>query len=668
MKSNNKKLIAEIIPAVKLPRGITPVFSYAVPNKFEKKVKIGMLAEIYFRNKKIIGLVNGLKKKSSEDFTYQLKNIENLLDNSVSLSTEQIKLAEYLANYYYVPLSLVIKTIIPPIAKNKARKNIELNDDCQITEIKKDELNKFLKKSQKKDKLLLIHSWQATRHSLYCKIIKKETKTSEQALILLPEYFDVYNFANFYLNKFGETKVAILTSELTKNQHFSEWQKIRNKKAKIIIGTRQAVFAPFQNLKLIITDDEHSSSYKQWDSNPRYHGIKVAEKLAEIWKAKIILSSPTPSLENYNRLKNKIEIIGDKKTLKNKSIKLIDINAERQQGNYSVLSDDLKDSLLKNIYQRRQAIIFIPRLGNNTVIQCRDCNWIAQCQNCQTTLLPYPNYLYCQKCQEKISLLQKCPECQGQNLNSFGFGSEKIEREIKKLFQNKNIKISRLDSNTASNKSKQIKIYRDFSNKKIDVLIGTQMVLKNWNLENLALTAVLFPEIIFNQPDFKSREKSFQFLVSLNNKASEKHQVIIQTNKPDNNIFQVVLQTTKSNNLKKFYATELQNRLAFSKNKIGYPPFAQLIKFIYKDNDSKKCEEEALSLYQVLQNRVNNDKSLQNKFEIMPPSPATNFREFGKYRWHLIVKSTCQDVKLRNLFLNSTKKNWIIDIDPDEIF
>ena len=696
MKINNKKLIAKIIPAIKLPQGITQVFSYAVPNKLEKKIKIGMLVEIFFRNRKIIGVVYGLEKETIKKIGYKLNNIENLLDNSVNLSKEQMELATYISEYYYTPLSLVIKTIVLTITKNKPRKKIELNCNCVISEVKKTEINKLLKKIAPKNKVLFIHNLQAERHGLYSEIIKKNIKGKSQALILLPEYFDVYNFAGFYKDKFGEDKVAILTSELTKNQYFNEWQKIKNSSAKIIIGTRQAVFASFKNLKLIIADDEHSSSYKQWDMNPRYHGIKAAKKLAEIWKAKIILSSPAPSVGGYYNchcegvatteaipelnssrvvsglLRRSVPKRRDSAPRNDRNssvIKIIDINTERQKGNYSVLSEDLQDNLLENIYQRKQVIIFIPRLGNNTITQCRDCHWIAQCKNCETTLISYGNYLYCQKCQEKIELIKKCPKCQGQNVSSFGYGSEKIEGEIKKLFANKNIKISRLDSGTASNKSKQLKIYKDFTNKKIDILIGTQMVLKNWNLENLALTAILFPEIIFNQPEFNSREKSFQFLISLRNKASENHQVIIQTHKPDNNLFKIVIVSLSNyqDDMLKFYTDEIENRKAISKTGIGYPPFAQLIKLIYKDFNSQNCKDEAERMFRTLDSKIKNDKSLKNKFEIIKPFPASSYKEFNKYRWHIIIKSVCEDIKLRDSLLNLVKKNWIIDVDPDGV-
>ena len=691
IETNQKKLIAEIIPAVKLPRGLTRAFSYVVPKKFEKKLKIGTIVEIPFRKKTILGIVLNIKKEKPQESKYKLKSIENLLDKSLNLSEEQIKLAEYISNYYYTPISLVIKTIIPPITKKEARKEIELRafssqslptrqagsaerlrlgKNQKILQQAQDDI---FKKIKGREKILLIHNLQSDRHSLYYEIIKKEIKTKKQALVLLPESFDIYNFAKFYIDKFSKDKIAILTSELTKNQYFDQWKKIKDGSAQIIIGARQAVFAPFQNLKFIIADDEHSSSYKQWDMNPRYNGITVAEKLAGIWNAKIILSSPTPSVESYYRAKNKLDkwsIINchyDRSTSHNDrsneniNLKFINMEDERKKGNYSVLSEKLKKDLIENIYQKKQAVIFIPRLGKNTVTKCNDCSFIAECEECKSVLVSYENYLYCARCRKKTVLIKECPKCQGQNIKSFGYGSENIEKEIKKLFENKNIKIQRLDSATVSEGSNQAKIYKDFVNRKIDILVGTQMVLKNWNMENLSVLAIMFPEIIFNQPDFRSKEKSFQFLNSISQMASEKTQVIIQTNNIENPIYELLKKEDKDD----FYKREIKERKV--SQKIGYPPFSQLIKLIYKDQDLERCGSEANSMHKILQEKILADKNLKINFEITKPFPASSFREYGKYRYNMIIKSACKDTELRNSLLNCVKKDWIIYVDPDSV-
>jgi primosomal protein N' (replication factor Y) (superfamily II helicase) len=671
MKTKQEKLIAKIIPAIKLPRNVEQVFSYTIPKEFEKKIKVGMLVEIPFRNKNIIGAVRKIKKEKAEEIKYKLKDIISVSDEKINLTEQQIQLAEFIADYYYAPLSLAIKIMIPQIAKKEARKIIELNSNYEIANIDKIEIAKLLKEIKKERETLLIHNLQSLRHNLYYKIIKKLIRqahhdNNKQALILFPESFDIYNFAKFYMDKLGKDKVAILTSELTKNQYFDEWKRIKSGLAQIIIGTRQAVFAPFQNLKLIIADDEHNSSYKQWDQSPRYHGINACGKLAEIWKAKIILSSPAPSIENYYRIKNKIFVQSNScdkalsKTEKPALLILININDERKKGNYSALSEKLKNDLIENIYQKKQAVIFIPRIGENTITKCNDCNFIAECEECGNALVLYNGFLHCTRCNKKFDLIEKCPKCHGHNIKSFGHGSESVESEIKKLFENKNIKIQRLDSLVAKESNKQAKIYKDFINRKIDILIGTQMVLKNWNMKNLSILAVIFPEIIFHQPNFRSKEKSFQFLNSLSLLA-DNTKVIIQTNNIENPIYKLL----KIKNKNDFYKREIQDRRASLK--IGYPPFSQLIKLIYKDHDLEKCKSEAAVMHKMLQEKISNDKELKASFEITKPFPASNFREYGKYRYNIIARSICKDLELRNSLLNCIKKNWIVDIDPDNL-
>jgi len=668
MKTDQTKLIAEIIPAIKLPRSAARVFSYAIPKKFEKKIKVGMLAEIPFRNKIITGVVYKIKKENVEETKYKLKDIINVLDEKINLTDQQIRLAEFIADYYYTPLSTVAKIIIPQIVKKEARKNIELNGKCEIVGINKAEAGGILKKIREERETLLIHDLQSERHSLYSKIIKNTLKKNEQALILMPEFFDVYNFAKFYLNEFGQEKTAIITSELTKNQYFGEWKKIKSGLARIIIGTRQAVFAPFKNLKLIIADDEHSSSYKQWDQNPRYHGITVCRKLAEIWKAKIILSSPAPSAESYYREKHKLYFAYSKqKELSSEAsglssfCRIIDLNNERKKGNYSALSEKLRNDLIENIYQKKQAVIFIPRLGENTITKCNDCNFIAECAECGNTLVLYNSYLHCARCKKKSDLMKECPKCRGQNIKSFGYGSESVEKEIKKLFENKNIKIQRLDSLAIKESNKQAKIYKDFINRKIDILIGTQMVLKNWNMKNLSVFAAISPEVIFHQPDFRSKERSFQFLNSLSRLADNDTEVIIQTNNIENPIYGLLRKKNKDD----FYKREIQDRKTALK--IGYPPFSQLIKLVYKDQSIARCESEANAMHKTLQEKILNDGNLKTHFEITKPFPASNFREYGKYRYNIIIKSASKNITLRNSLLDCVKKDWIVDVDPDSL-
>lgn len=662
---NDEKLIAEIVPAVKLPRNVSHFFSYEIPVELYDNLKIGMMVDIPFGKKNIQGIVFKISKKNCKEIDFKLKQIKSITVNNILISNEQIKLARFISDYYYTPLSTVIKMMLPSITKNKPRKEIELNFQTEITKIKEKEVENIITNIERKNNVLLIHNLNEERHSLYHKIIRKTirqtTMTKGQTLILFPESFDIYNFTNFYINKFGKKKVAILSSELTKNQYFQEWNKIKNGTAEIIIGTRLALFAPFQNLKLLIADDEHNSSYKQWDQNPRYHSIKTAKELAKIWKAKIILSSPAPSIEEYyqaNKQNSNLKIVF---FLKNKTkYTIVNMEDERKKGNYSPLSEKVKETLLENIYNRKQVILFIPRLGKHTATKCRDCGYIAECEHCQNILIIQNNFLFCTKCNKKIKIIQECPKCHSKRIVSFGSGSEEIENKINDLFKEKNIKITRLDSNTNKTIKDSLGIQKDFTIGKIDILIGTQMVLKNWSIKNLATIVILFPEITFNQPNFKSQEKTFQFFKFISTLRNDNLELIIETNDFENKTFNLL-----KKDITNFYKTEIEKRKLTSE--ISYPPFSQLIKLIYKNKNQFQCQNETKKMYEFLKMKIFENENLKNNFQITTPFASSNLKEYGKYRWQIIIKSICEDTKLRNLLLNYVKKDWIIDIDPDNI-
>ncbi|MCK5491392.1 MAG: hypothetical protein KAI67_06160, partial [Candidatus Pacebacteria bacterium] len=267
-KKNKEYLVAQVIPAIKMPRNMAQFFSYLIPEKMAKNIEIGSIVEVHLRNKTILGIVREIQSLDPEKINYKLKEITNVLDNTMQLSKKHIQLLQFVATYYYSPLSLVAKSVLPPITKKDARKNINLNTNCRIKKIEKNLTKTFFNESKDQENILLIHNLQSEKYNIYSEIIRKvivqknKTNIPKQILLLLPEYFDIYNFSNFYVEEFGIDNIAIITSELTKNQYFEEWKKIKSGKAQITISTRQAVFAPFQNLKLIICDDEHNSSYK----------------------------------------------------------------------------------------------------------------------------------------------------------------------------------------------------------------------------------------------------------------------------------------------------------------------------------------------------------------------------------------------------------------------
>lgn len=650
------KSIAEIIPAVKLPRDLTQFFSYRIPEELKEEIKIGDAVTIPFRKKEVLGIVHGFSDEAPEDI--KIKDIKNII-KELSFSKKQMELAQFVSKYYYAPLSLVIKTMLPEMAKKESRKKISFYNEYEIREPEENIEDEVLNIVKKEKNILLAHSLGAERHKIYKNIIEKHG-LGGQTLLMLPEYFDIWNLAEYYMDALGRDSVAVLCSDITKNQYFEEWQKVKSGAAKLIIGTRQAVFAPFVDLKLVIADNEHNSSYKQWDQNPRYNGINAAVKLAEIHAAKILLASPVPSLESYCRTNKDFFMLDISRKL-DASLHIVDLETERKSGNYSFISEKLHDALMEKIYAKKQALVFIPRLGEKTMHQCRDCGYIAQCDTCHNALIGYKGKLYCSRCKELHEPLRSCPHCKGQNVGAFGGGSRRVFEELEEIFKDKNINIAELDSSISQDSKRNQKTLEDFQKGKIDILAGTQMIWKNWNMPNLGIVGIVFPEIIFATPGFQSREHAWQFLHKVHELAQTKT-VIIETYKPQHRYFREFVNT----DIKKYLQEELKMR-SEDISKIPYPPMGKLIKLIYKHTDPRACEKEARWQYEVLQ-RAAAEMHLESVLEVMPPFSAYSYKEYGKYRWHIILKHHVNlDIETRNRLLGYVKKDWIVDIDPDEI-
>jgi primosomal protein N' (replication factor Y) len=654
--NEEEKYIAEVIPAIKLPGNVAYAFSYEIPAGLRSAIRIGSVVRIPFRRQEVLGVVESFSPKS--EAAYELKKLGGV-ETALSFSESQLQLARFISDCYLTPLNLLIKMMLPTVPKKEARTGIRLDEAASLPTLDAQLEKSVLEFTDSHERTLLLHRFGPERHALYAQLIARQPE-SAQTLLLLPEYFDLYAYADRYIKKFGRDRVALLCSGITKNQFYAEWQKVQSGAARVVIGTRQSVFAPFTRLDLIIIDDEHNSSYKQWDQNPRYHGVTAALELAAIHRSRIVLSSPCPSLESFQRTKEDFALL-DLTTAPTNWPRILDFEIERKMGNYSYLSEALKDNLLEKIYAKKQALIFIPRLGQRTMHQCKDCGYIAECPVCQSALIGFKDKLYCPRCKQLSETLSACPKCHGQNIKAGGGGSSRVFDELNLLFENKNINIVELDSSTSDDSGSNQKIYADFQHGKIDILVGTQMIWKNWNMPRLELVAAILPEIIFGSPGFRSRERSWQFLAKLYQYAQDK-EMFVETYKPEHKY----LIEFKEASMVKFLEAELEARCA-GLSRIPYPPFGRLIKLVYKHPDACCCEKEARWRYEQLKQKIY-DGGLKDTFEVMPPFAAQNYREYGKYRWHLILRCKRDaDIAVRRQLLFDIIKNWIVDIDPDEI-
>lgn len=452
-------------------------------------------------------------------------------------------------------------------------------------------------------------------------------------------------------------------------ERHDEWQRLKEGKAKIVIGARSAVFAPVDNLGIIIIDEEHDSSYKS-ESNPKYDAKEVAKYLAKENKCPLILGSATPDINTYYNAttRNNIELLKLTKRANESSlpeVSVVDLKQELANGNRSMLSMDLYASIEKNIKEKRQTILFLNRRGYSTFIMCRNCGYTVKCKNCNISLTyhSYEKKLKCHYCGYEENLVTVCPECHSDKIRYFGTGTQKLEQEINKQFPE--AKTIRMDVDTVTKKNSHEEILSKFKNENIDILIGTQMVVKGHHFPNVTLVGVVAADSSLNIDDYRANERTFQILTQVAGRAGrEKLQgkVIIQSYTPEN----FSIQCAKKQNYEMFYETEIALR-----RQLKYPPFCDIIVIGFNGLSEEKIKIISKYMYENLAINLDNEK-----FKIFRPMPSPIDKIQNRYRWRIIVKGSMTEeanVILNNLLKDVYKQNLkdiriTIDINPNNMY
>lgn len=661
----------EAIPAINIPREHPQILSYFS----NEPIKRGSLISIPLRNKPVPAIVLSSsdisdQKTQLKKSSFSIKKINHLIMSDPIFSEKDFEFLKWFADYYVLPLGLALKTILPqkPLKAKRPIKNENLN------------FSQSPRASEKQKSLLLFSS---NRDNLYIEEVKKTIAAKKQALVLFPEYLGAEDFFRKISAALKEEKISFLAGASTPKKYFDEWLKISGDESSIIIGTRSAIFSKFTDLGLIIIDDEHDQGYKSWDMKPYYNTRECAVKIAEIFGAKIIYGSNSPSIETYHNTATKILDNQDKNKEDNMIVNMRD---EIRKGN-EIISEDLSAELEKIEYDKNQvpplqestekhphqeqkgagqAIIFINRKGTATFIFCQECGFNLKCPNCDSPLVFHKEIknehrqLMCHHCNFSRKAPDICPQCGGYKIKYSGIGSQKAEEFLRNSFPKLNIK--RIDSDTVPTQADLKKIFTDFENKKIDVIIGTQSILKK-TLPKADLIGILSIDTILNLPEFRVNERIYQIISRLKeSKRDSSTPFFIQTFKPDQEIFGLSL----SSNFKKIYEEEIEVREA-----LNYPPFYQLIKVTLKHPDPKIAFSESQKMVGILEKQYSKIISQANKLTISDKNciilgPTAGFmpRINGKYIYNIIIKTNL-DVRERNLFLSIVpSKDWYIDIDP----
>jgi primosomal protein N' (replication factor Y) len=636
--------LIKVIPATKIPLNSPQILTYFTA----QELNIGSLVLVPLYKRKVIAAVESIEKIDGQKMSlrkaeFKLRGIAKVINIEQIISEKQLLLTKWMSEYYWCPIGAIIKLMIPaPFFSLRSSGKFTISHETRN--------NKFFQK-----------------------------------LILAPDIHIIKRIAEEY----DPEETAVFHSEFTDKQNYASWLKVINENAKIIISARMALFAPFQNLKEIIVEDEHNDLYKSRQT-PRYHAREIAIKLAEIWDAKITFQSPTPSIEASWLAENKKINLHHLKSEVQNLTSIIDLREELKTGNFSIFSRLLQEKIKDALKKNQQIILFINRRGASTVLICRDCGYTPKCPACDVPMVYHlsPIQFICHHCGHHELPPVLCPNCLGARIKYLGTGTQKVEIEFKKLFPK--AKVDRLDSDIASaviptpacnvlparmtcvsvsggrsNAGRQTgiqtnKIINDFNSKKIQVLIGTSIIF-NKGLPRVPLVAMMIADTILHLPDFRSNERTFQMISQL--KSLSQKEFVLQTYSPEN----LAVRFAAENDYQSFYKKELTAR-----KELSYPPFSQLIKLFYQHKNAKKASDEAKILAEKLKHQINlieqNSKLKTYKLTtILGPSPAFIPRVSGGHIWQIILKTKLADLKLRNKILQIIPPDWIIDVDPLQI-
>ena len=624
------------------------VYQTMLPKGYKAKTKdnINIIYDSYVKIKnkeKAVNFINASKAKKQIEIVKDLlnKKIENKNNYSTSLVKE-----------------LINKDILE--IEKKERYRINNNSDIlPIVDLNEHQMDAFNKiKDSHKDVILLHGVTGSGKTEIYMHLIKEVIDSGKTAICLVPEISLTPQFISRFSKHFG-SDIAVLHSGLSDSEKYDEYRKIKRGEVSIVIGARSAVFAPFNNIGIIIVDEEHSSSYKQ-ENNPRYDAIDIAIKRAKYHGCKVILGSATPKIEDYARAdKGYYELVSLDKRANNAKLPIIDIvdmKEEIKKGN-NIFSNKLKKEIEERLKKNEQIILFLNKRGYSSYQMCSSCGKTIKCPNCDITLTYHKNSNInrCHYCgyAENINII--CPNCKNKSLKNFGLGTEKVEEEVKKIF---NARVIRMDIDTVSKKGAHEKIINSFMNHEYDILIGTQMVSKGLDFPLVTLVGIINADTLLNIPDFRSNEHTYDLISQVSGRAGRSlkpGKVVIQTYNPDN----YSINYAKYHNYVGFYNEEMKMRKI-----LKYPPyyFLSLIKIGGKNFEYTK--EESIKIYSYIKEKITSDMI------VLGPSVSNISKINNIYYFQIIIKYRNKE-KLREILSDlslliekNNKINMSIYIDP----
>ena len=612
-------------------------FDYIVPSNLSKKIKIGVRVGVSFGTKKTLGYVVKLTQKTS---IKNLKPILEVIDDTPILDKNMLLLTKGLSDYYCCSWGQAIDTALPQaLRKGKKIPSSSINSKLTLGEVKGSNIKEAadIKEKDKKEAILIHDLSVRKKWDIYLQSIEENLRNNRSVIVLLPDISSVLKTKEMIVSRLGISPGLLYRKQ---PKELEEWLKVRDGKVNIVIGTRSSIFAPINNLGLVIIDQEQDSAYKQ-DQVPHYNAREIAFMRTDIEKAKLILASAAPSLESYYLAKkHKIKYIFIPQERNFPEIKIINMKylspvAKRRN---IFLSRYLEDSIISGLNSKVKILLFLNRRGFATFASCRQCGVVLRCPRCNINLVYHfkDSILNCHYCNFRIQAPVICPNCNSGYIRYSGIGTEKVESELSRLFPQARIK--RLDDN---------KLIDD-----ADIFVSTKSIIKQTNYD-FDLIGVLFIDNSLNRVDFQASEKTYHLLIGLLGLAKGK--LIIQTNVTNHHCFRAL----ESKNVQIFYDEELKQR-----RQLNFPPYSHIGLVKLRGEKEARVKEVSNVLFKVL-NRYNKSKNLK----IISANPSQPAKLRGKFCWQILIKS--EDAEKISRFLKINLKYFphsgiivTVDMDP----
>ena len=493
-------------------------------------------------------------------------------------------------------------------------------------------------------------------------------KQGRQAIMLVPEISLTPQMVERFVSRFGES-VAVMHSGLSQGERFDQWHKIRRGDVNVVVGARSAIFSPFDNLGIIILDEEHETSYKS-ETSPRYHARDIAMWRGQKHGAPVLLASATPAVSSYYRAQQgKYKLFEMHKRYNDNPMpkaRIVDMRSELfDYHNSSSISIRLQDELRRNLEKKEKSILFLNRRGYNTFVSCRECGYVLECTQCSIALTYHrkTDKLVCHYCGYTRNNVKVCPECGSKHIKFFGTGTQKIEDELHSLFPD--AKILRMDFDTTSGKGGHEIILERFKNGEADILLGTQMVTKGLDFPDVTLVGVLAADASLNVDDYRSNERCFALITQVCGRAGRgksEGRAVIQTYQPDNR----TINFAKEQNYPDFYENEIKFR-----KRMNYPPFCDIVYILVSGMDNAEAKKEITNIAGLIKENSSNKNNIIN---LIGPAPAPIAKIKNNFRYRILIKVRHSKYLLPllrqiNDAHNSGKPNntLVIDINPSNM-